>query len=74
MDKDIKPCVTLTDEVKNKMRYFFDYVKPLKKGYITVDIKTTQDASVYEFQRKAYYKYYYHLQAAHYIRGFEAVR
>ena len=24
MDKDIKPCVTLTDEVKNKMRYFFD--------------------------------------------------
>ena len=50
-----------------------DYIKPLKKGYVIVDIKTTQDASVYEFQRKAYYKYYYHLQAAHYVRGFEAV-
>ena len=50
-----------------------DYVKPLKKGYVIVDIKTTQDASMYEFQRKAYYKYCYHLQAAHYVRGFEAV-
>ena len=51
-----------------------DYVKPMKKGYVIVDIKTTQDAHISEFQRKAYYKYYYHLQAAHYIRGFEAVR
>ena len=24
MDKDIKLCVALTDEVKNKLRYFFD--------------------------------------------------
>ena len=50
-----------------------DYVKPMKKGYVIVDIKTTQDAYISEFQRKAYYKYSYHLQAAHYIRGFEAV-
>ena len=50
-----------------------DYVKPMKKGYVIVDIKTTQDAHISEFQRKAYYKYCYHLQAAHYIRGFESV-
>ena len=50
-----------------------DYIKPLKKGYVIVDIKTTQDANIFEFQRKAYYKWYYHLQAAHYVRGFEAV-
>ena len=50
-----------------------DYIKPLKKGYVIVDIKTTQDASISEFQRKAYYQWLYHLQAAHYLRGFEAV-
>ncbi len=50
-----------------------DYVKPVKKGYVIVDIKTTQDANIYEFQRKAYYKWFYHLQAAHYVRGFESV-
>ena len=50
-----------------------DYIKPLKKGYIIVDIKTTQDACISEFQRKAYYKWFYHLQAAHYVRGFESV-
>ena len=50
-----------------------DYVKPMQKGYVIVDIKTTQDAHISEFQRKAYYKYCYHLQAAHYIRGFENV-
>lgn len=50
-----------------------DYVKPMKKGYVIVDIKTTQDAHIIEFQRKAYYKWFYHLQAAHYIRGFENV-
>ena len=50
-----------------------DYVKPMKKGYVIVDIKTMQDAHISEFQRKAYYKYCYHLQAAHYIRGFESV-
>ncbi|MBR2207789.1 MAG: PD-(D/E)XK nuclease-like domain-containing protein [Synergistaceae bacterium] len=50
-----------------------DYIKPLKKGYIIVDIKTTQDAHISEFQRKAYYKWRYYLQAAHYVRGFEAV-
>ena len=33
-----------------------DYIKPLKRGYVIVDIKTTQDANIYEFQRKAYYK------------------
>ena len=32
-----------------------DYIKPLKKGYVIVDIKTTQDAHISEFQRKAYY-------------------
>ena len=50
-----------------------DYIKPLKRGYVIVDIKTTQDASISEFQRKAYYQWLYHLQAAHYLRGFEAV-
>ena len=50
-----------------------DYIKRLKKGYVIVDIKTTQDANIVEFQRKAYYKWFYHLQAAHYVRGFERV-
>ena len=50
-----------------------DYIKPLKRGYVIVDIKTTQDAHISEFQRKAYCKYCYHLQVAHYIRGFENV-
>ena len=50
-----------------------DYIKPLKKGYVIVDIKTTQDANISEFQKKAYYQWCYHLQAAHYVRGFEAV-
>ena len=50
-----------------------DYVKPMKKGYIIVDIKTTQNAYISEFQRKAYYQYCYHIQAAHYIRGFENI-
>ena len=50
-----------------------DYIKPLKKGYVIVDIKTTQDASISEFQKKAYYQWLYHLQAAHYVRGFEAI-
>lgn len=50
-----------------------DYIKPLKKGYVIADIKTTQDASISEFQKKAYYQWLYHLQAAHYLRGFEAV-
>jgi len=59
------------DEIFCKARP--DYLKPMKKGYIIVDIKTTQDANINEFQRKAYYKWYYHLQAAHYIRGFESV-
>ena len=50
-----------------------DYIKPLKNGYVIVDIKTTQDANIFEFQKKAYYKWHYYLQAAHYIRGFESV-
>ena len=50
-----------------------DYLKPLKRGYVIVDIKTTQDASISEFPKKAYYQWLYHLQAAHYLRGFEAV-
>ena len=50
-----------------------DYIKPIKKGYVIVDIKTTQDANIFEFQKKAYYKWHYYLQAAHYVRGFEAV-
>ena len=50
-----------------------DYIKPLKRGYVIADIKTTQDANVSEFPKKAYYQWLYHLQAAHYLRGFEAV-
>lgn len=50
-----------------------DYIKPVKSGYIIVDIKTTQDSSIFEFQRKAYYTWHYYLQAAHYVKGFELV-
>lgn len=65
--------VSCLDELEILCKGRPDYVKPLNKGYVIVDIKTTQDASMYEFQRKAYYKYCYHLQAAHYVRGFESV-
>ena len=50
-----------------------NYIKQLKKGYVIADIKTTQDASISEFPKKAYYQWLYHLQAAHYVRGFEAI-
>ena len=50
-----------------------DYMKLLNHGYVIVDLKTTQDASIKGFQKKAYYQWNYHLQAAHYINGFEAV-
>ena len=50
-----------------------DYVKTLSDGYIIVDLKTAQDAETREFQRRAYYKYFYHIQAGHYLNGFENI-
>ena len=48
-----------------------DYIKSLSDGYIIIDLKTAQDAETKEFQRKAYFKYFYHIQAGHYLNGFE---
>ena len=49
-----------------------DYVKPLLDGPVIVDLKTTRDAGAAKFQRSAYWDFGYHIQAAHYLRGFEA--
>jgi exodeoxyribonuclease VIII len=46
-----------------------DYIKPLSNGYLLVDLKTTQDAR--DFERSSY-SFGYHLQAAHYLHGFNA--
>ena len=40
---------------------------------LIIDLKTSQDAETNSFQKKAYWNYGYHIQAAHYINGFEAV-
>ena len=49
-----------------------DYVKRLHNGPVIVDLKTTRDAGAAKFQRSAYWDWGYHIQAAHYLRGFEA--
>jgi exodeoxyribonuclease VIII len=43
-----------------------DYIRPLSKGHLVVDLKTTPDAR--DFERSAY-SLGYHLQAAHYRSG-----
>lgn len=48
-----------------------DWVSPAGDGVILVDGKTCQDASPEGFGR-AIWNYAYHLQAAHYVEGFEA--
>lgn len=48
-----------------------DWVSPAGDGVILVDGKTCQDASPEGFGRSVW-TYAYHLQAAHYVAGFEA--
>ena len=50
-----------------------DYLKEIPQGCLIVDLKTSQDAEINSFQKKAYWNYNYHIQAAHYMNGFEAV-
>lgn len=50
-----------------------DAWKELPDKFVVIDLKTTTDASTDAFTRSAV-KYGYHVQAAHYLNGFEAVR
>ena len=49
-----------------------DYVKETEDGAVIVDLKTTRDAGAGKFSRAAYWDYGYHIQAAHYMRCWEA--
>ncbi|MBR1673091.1 MAG: PD-(D/E)XK nuclease-like domain-containing protein [Fretibacterium sp.] len=50
-----------------------DYIKEAGNHYVIVDLKTTKDASPGYFARAAYWDYKYHISAAHYLTGMEAI-
>lgn len=51
-----------------------DYIKELGSQYVIIDLKTTKSAEPRYFSRAAYWDYQYHISAAHYITGMEALR
>ena len=50
-----------------------DYIKEAGNNYVIVDLKTTKDASPGYFTRAAYWDFKYHVSAAHYLTGMEAI-
>jgi hypothetical protein len=57
------------DETKILCKCRPDYVKPMAEGYVIIDLKTAEDARKLKWQRRAYWEYGYHIQAAHYCNG-----
>ena len=51
-----------------------DYIKELGGQYVIIDLKTTKSAEPRHFSRAAYWDYQYHISAAHYLTGMEALR
>ena len=51
-----------------------DYLKELGSQYVIVDLKTTRSAEARYFTKAAYWDYQYHISAAHYLTGLEALR
>lgn len=51
-----------------------DYLKEVGNQYAIVDLKTTISAEPEYFAKKAYWDYQYHISAAHYLTGMEALR
>ena len=51
-----------------------DYIKELGSQYVLIDLKTTKSAETRYFSRAAYWDYQYHISAAHYLTGMEALR